>query len=74
MSLLPLICKNQSYVHTRVYTQADTYIAEGLVADRGQLLPWRGGSEGEGGMEGGEEKQETALSFTESGGVIRGAV
>lgn len=28
----------------------------------------------EGGMEGGEEKQETALSFTESGGVIRGVV
>lgn len=28
----------------------------------------------EGGKEGGEEKRETALSFTESGGVIRGVV
>lgn len=44
------------------------------MADRGQPLPWRE-RELEGGRSGeGEEKRETALSFTESGGVIRGDV
>lgn len=60
-------CLRARVSHT--HTHADTHSAEGLVVDRGQPLPWR-----EGGEEGGEEKLETALSFTESGGVIRGDV
>lgn len=72
MSLPPLICKNQLYVHT--HKQADTYTAERLVADRGQLLPWREGAGGREGWRVERRRQETALSFTESGGVIRGAV
>lgn len=54
------------------------HTAEGSVADRGQPLSWREGAGGggsyRGGKEAGEEKRETALSFTESGGVIRGVV
>lgn len=58
---------------TRAHTSRRIHSAEGSAADRGQPLSW---GEGAGGVrrEGGEKKRETALSFTESGGVIRGVV
>lgn len=62
MSLQTLTCENQSYMHTCTHTLTE-------------VNPCHGVRElGEEGIKGGKEKQETALSFTESGEVIRGVV
>lgn len=69
-SVVSLTCENKSQV---AHTPAGTHFWGGRrLTEVNPCYGWR--ELGEARMEGGEENQETALSFTESGGVIRGVV